>query len=86
MPGPKYATVIIYIPIRKSTVYLSVLHDLCNGEIVSYKISKYVDATLSTDVVNKLALSRDIRGVRASMLGKKNYWDNAMAENNLQLI
>lgn len=43
-------------------VYLSVILDLFNGEIVSHKISKYADATLSTDVVNKLALSRDIKG------------------------
>jgi len=61
-PGEKYVTDITYIPIPNSMVYLSVILDLYNSEVVEYKLSQSADASLSLDVVRKLAAKRDLKG------------------------
>jgi putative transposase len=61
-PGEKYATDITYIPIPNSMVYVSVILDLFNREVVAYKISQNLDATLSTDVVKSLSEMRTLTG------------------------
>lgn len=59
-PGKKYVTDITYIPIPNSMVYVSVILDLFNNEIVTYKISQALDRSLSTDVIRKLAAKRSL--------------------------
>lgn len=61
-PGEKYATDITYIPIPNSMVYVSVILDLFNREVVAYKISQSLDATLATDVVISLSEKRMVNG------------------------
>ena len=61
-PGQKYATDITYIPIRNSMVYLSVVLDLLNNEIVSYTISTIPDKKLSLDTIRDLSSRRSLNG------------------------
>ncbi|WP_378957253.1 IS3 family transposase [Pelosinus sp. sgz500959] len=61
-PGEKYATDITYIPIPNSMVYVSVILDLFNREVVAYKISQNLDATLATDLVRSLSEKRAVAG------------------------
>jgi putative transposase len=58
--GKKYVTDITYIPIPNSMVYVSVILDLFNNEIVTYKISQSLDRSLSIDVIKKLAAKRSL--------------------------
>ena len=62
-PNQKYVTDITYIPIPNSMVYVSVILDLFNREVVAHKISQNLDATLATDVVARLSETRKLRGV-----------------------
>lgn len=57
----KYVTDITYIPIPEKMVYLSVILDLCNREVVSYQVSLKADATLSLDTVAELNKKRDLQ-------------------------
>lgn len=61
-PGKKYVTDITYIPSPNSMVYVSVILDLFNREVVAYKISQNLDSTLSTDVVMTLCTKRSVAG------------------------
>lgn len=61
-PGEKYVTDITYIPFRNGMAYLSVMLDLFNGEVVSYKVSKSADSSLSVDVVKALQGKRRLTG------------------------
>lgn len=61
-PDEKYVADITYIPIPNSMVYVSVILDLFNREVVAYKISQNLDATLVTDVVKRLSEKRMVNG------------------------
>jgi len=61
-PDEKYVTDITYIPIKNSMVYLSVIIDLFNGEVVAHKISQDATASLSIDTVKLLLEKRNVKG------------------------
>lgn len=54
-PNKKYVTDISYLPVTNATYYLSAVMDLYNLKIVSFKIGKRPDASLSVDVIKQLA-------------------------------
>jgi len=54
-PNEKYVTDITYLLTVNRTYYLSVIMDLFDRRIVSYKVGKQPDASLSVDVVNELS-------------------------------
>lgn len=60
--GSKYSTDITYIPIPRGMTYLSVVMDLYNGEIVTYKVSKVADAGLSCKTIEELSRKRNLQG------------------------
>ncbi|WP_368487210.1 IS3 family transposase [Spiroplasma sp. DGKH1] len=46
-PNKKWVTDVTYIPISNGMLYLSIVRDLFNGEIIDWKLSNYADASLS---------------------------------------
>ena len=54
-PNEKYVTDITYLPTTGGTYYLSAVMDLYNRKIVSYKVSKRADSSLSVDVIESLS-------------------------------
>ena len=61
-PHTKFVTDITYIPTMNEMTYLSVMYDLYNGEIVSYKVSRCPDSSLSIDVVKQLSEKCHLKG------------------------
>lgn len=59
----KWVTDITYIPFNGQRLYLSVIYDLFNNEVVAYKISKRNDLKLVTDTVKAAIKKRDVNGV-----------------------
>lgn len=45
-PNKKWVTDITYLPINNGMVYLSIVRDLFNGEIIDWKLSNHADANL----------------------------------------
>lgn len=52
--GAKLSTDVTYIPTTEGFLYLSVVQDLCNNEIVAYKISERNDLRLVLETVSEL--------------------------------
>jgi transposase InsO family protein len=59
----KWVTDITYIPFNGQRLYLSVIYDLFNNEVVAYKISKRNDLKLVTDTVKAAIKKRNVNGV-----------------------
>lgn len=55
-------TDITYLRFQEGFRYLSVVQDIYNNEIVSWKISKRIDNELVLDTIKLLAQKRDVRG------------------------
>lgn len=62
-PNEKWVTDITHLHFNNQKLYLSVIKDLYNNEIVSYKISKRNDLKLVVDTIKLATISRDSRGV-----------------------
>ena len=59
----KWVTDITYIPFNGQRLYLSVIYDLFDNEVVAYKISKRNDLKLVTDTVKAAIKKRNVNGV-----------------------
>lgn len=62
VPGRVYVTDITYIPVSGGWMYLSVMKDLFNKEIVSWAISKSPNAELCVRTLELLAKKRNLEG------------------------
>ncbi|MFF3022318.1 IS3 family transposase [Gottfriedia sp. NPDC057948] len=62
-PNKKWVTDITYLIFNGKRLYLSVIQDLYNNEIVSYQISERNDLKLVLDTVKKARKKRDVRGL-----------------------
>lgn len=61
-PGRVYVTDITYIPISDGWLYLSVMKDLFNKEIVSWAVSRSPNAELCVTTLERLAKKRNLSG------------------------
>ena len=61
-PGKKYVTDITYIPIWAGMVYLSLIIDLYNGEVVASKTTTNFDTSISVDIIKALSKKIDLKG------------------------
>lgn len=61
-PNEKFVTDITYIPTKNFMLYLCVIIDLFNGEVIAHKLSNDASSTLSIDTVKMLIDKRDVRG------------------------
>ncbi len=52
-PNEKWVTGITYLTFNNKRIYLSVILDLYNNEVVAYQMSEYNNLKLVTDTVNK---------------------------------
>ncbi|MDR7003112.1 IS3 family transposase [Neobacillus niacini] len=59
----KWTTDITYLMFNQKRLYLSVIKDLYNNEIVAYKISKSNDLKLVSDTVKEAIKKQDAKGV-----------------------
>lgn len=62
-PTEKWATDITYIIFNGRRLYLSVIYDLFNNEVIAYKVSKQNDLSLVLDTVKAATQKRDVNGV-----------------------
>ncbi|TPG73002.1 hypothetical protein EEL31_01025 [Brevibacillus laterosporus] len=62
-PNEKWATDITYILFNGRRLYLSVIYDMYNNEVVAYKTSKRNDLRLVMDTVKLAIKKRDVNGV-----------------------
>lgn len=62
-PSQKWVTDITYIPFNGRRLYLSVLYDLYNNEVISYKISGRNDLQLVIQTIKAGIKKRDANGV-----------------------
>lgn len=62
VPGRVYVTDITYIPVLSGWLYLSVIKDLYNKEIVAWTVSKQCNADLCVETLNRLAKVRNLKG------------------------
>ncbi|ASJ55598.1 transposase [Brevibacillus formosus] len=62
-PNEKWATDITYILFNGRRLYLSVIYDMYNNEVVAYKISNRNDLRLVIDTVKLAIKKRDVNGV-----------------------
>ncbi|ATO48022.1 transposase [Brevibacillus laterosporus DSM 25] len=62
-PNEKWATDITYILFNGRRLYLSVIYDMYNNEVVAYKTSKRNDLRLVMDTVKLAIKKRDVSGV-----------------------
>ncbi|MFC7441827.1 IS3 family transposase [Laceyella putida] len=62
-PNKKWATDITYLQFNHQRLYLSVICDLFNNEVVAYKVSARNDLKLVMDTVKTAIKRRDINGV-----------------------
>ncbi|WP_140159131.1 DDE-type integrase/transposase/recombinase, partial [Bacillus thuringiensis] len=61
-PNEALVTDITYLRFQEGFRYLSVVQDIYNNEVVSWKISKRNDNELVLDTIEMLAQKRDVRG------------------------
>lgn len=62
-PNEKWVTDITYLLFNGQKLYLSVILDLYNNEIISYKISERNDLKLVADTVKEATKKRDVKGL-----------------------
>ncbi|MDF2683030.1 MAG: putative transposase OrfB [Brevibacillus sp.] len=62
-PLEKWATDITFVMFNGRRLYLSVIYDLFNNEVVAYRISKRNDLKLVMDTVKAAIKKRDVSGV-----------------------
>lgn len=62
IPRNIYVTDITYVPVSGGWVYLCVMKDLSNNEIVAWRMSAHPDAELCVRTLELLAERRDLRG------------------------
>lgn len=62
VPSNIYVTDITYVPVRGGWVYLCVMKDLSNNEIVAWCMSAHPDAELCVRTLDDLSGRRDLRG------------------------
>jgi transposase InsO family protein len=62
-PNEKWVTDITYVIFNGRRLYLSVIYDLFNNEVVAYKISKRNDLQLVMDTVKEAIKKGDVNGV-----------------------
>lgn len=62
LPGHVYVTDITYVPISGGWLYLSVMKDLYNKEIVSWAVSRAPNAELCVNTLKRLAKKRNLKG------------------------
>lgn len=61
-PNEKWATDITYLLFNNQRLYLSVVYDLYNNEVISHQISHLNDLNLVLHTIKKAAKKRDVRG------------------------
>ena len=54
-PKARFVEDITYLPAIEGNLYLNMIEDMYNGEIVAWKISEHTDTNLCLDTVGKLA-------------------------------
>ncbi|MEC2709728.1 IS3 family transposase [Bacillus thuringiensis] len=59
-PNEKWVTDITYLTFNTKRIYLSVILDLYNNEVVAYQMSEYNNLKLVTDTVNKALRKRKV--------------------------
>lgn len=59
-PNEKWVTDITYLTFNNKRIYLSVIRDLYNNEVMAYQISKYNNLKLVTDIVNNALRERKV--------------------------
>ncbi|MBA2873245.1 transposase InsO family protein [Anoxybacillus calidus] len=62
-PNEKWVTDITYLIFKGKRLYLSVILDLYNNEVIAYKISERNDVKLVLDTVKKAIKKRDVNGL-----------------------
>lgn len=62
VPRNIYVTDITYVPVRGGWVYMCIMKDLSNNEIVAWCMSAHPDAELCIRTLNLLSQVRDLRG------------------------
>lgn len=77
-PNKKWVTDITYLQFNNQTLYLSVIKDLFNNEIIAYNLSSKGDVNLVLDTVKKAAKKRNVQGPlihsdRGSLYTSKKY-------------
>ncbi|WP_094777190.1 IS3 family transposase [Domibacillus aminovorans] len=61
-PNEKWVTDVTYLPFNQKRLYLSVIYDLYNNEVVSYKLSRYNDFQLVRDTLKAAVQKRKVKG------------------------
>ncbi|WP_141522257.1 IS3 family transposase [Bacillus pseudomycoides] len=61
-PNEKWVTDITYLTFNSKRMYLSVIIDLYNNEVVAYQVSENNNLKLVTDTVNKALRNRNVHG------------------------
>ncbi|XWN52345.1 IS3 family transposase [Anoxybacillus flavithermus] len=61
-PNEKWVTDITYLLLNNQRLYLSVIYDLFNREVISYRISKRNDVQLVLDTLDEAIKKRDVNG------------------------
>ncbi|WP_046181413.1 IS3 family transposase [Domibacillus tundrae] len=61
-PNEKWVTDVTYLPFNQKRLYLSVIYDLYNNEVVSYKLSRYNDFQLVQDTLKAAVQKRKVKG------------------------
>ncbi|WP_176542132.1 DDE-type integrase/transposase/recombinase [Bacillus wiedmannii] len=59
-PNEKWVTDITYLTFNNKRIYLSVILDLYNNEVVAYQMSEYNNLKLVTDTVNNALRKRKV--------------------------
>jgi len=62
LPGKKLVTDISYLTVGNLRMYLSVLIDLYNKEVVEYIISNHMPLNIATDLINKYIQKNTVNG------------------------
>ncbi|EJL24697.1 IS3 family transposase [Brevibacillus sp. BC25] len=62
-PNEKWVTDITYLIFNGQRLYLSVIKDLYNHEIIAYQISRNNDIKLVIDTLNQAKKKRDVKGI-----------------------
>ena len=83
----KLCTDITYVKIKDGWLFLSVIIDLCNREIVSYAVSNTIDTALAIETVRKLKakygdLNNCLLHSDQGCTYTSNTFDNFVRENN----
>jgi transposase InsO family protein len=62
-PNEKWATDITYLMFNNRRLYLSVIYDLYNNEVVAYETSERNDLKLVMDTIKKAKKRRNVKGI-----------------------